>query len=162
MKKMMTKHFGEIEYDPARAISFPQGIPGLPEDTEYLLMSENANEDTFFWLQSLQNGDIAFTLMNVYDVIPTYDPKVDEEQLVDLGEIGDNNLEIYNIVVIPEYVRHMRVNLKAPVVINSVAGLGKQVICTNEDYPIRYMIFEELERARKEKAAMRANAGTDT
>ena len=149
MQKLMTRHFGEIEYDPARVIEFPAGIPGFPDDKRFLFMSENEDEDTFFWLQSIDNGNVAFTLMNVYEILPDYDPQVEEDELFALGEVSGTPLEIYNIVVIPEYVRHMRVNLKAPIVINMETGLGRQVVCTNDDYQIRYMIFEELERKKK-------------
>ena len=161
MPKFVTRHFGEIEYEEARVLNFPQGIPGFPDCHRYLLMSENEDGDTFFWLQSLENGDVAFTLMNVYKTLPNYDPQVEEEELSELGIVDDTPLEIYNIVVIPDYLRQMRVNLKAPIVINSETGMGKQVICSNDDYPIRYMIFEELERARRKARAANANAGTD-
>ena len=146
MQKLVTRHFGEIEYDPNKIITFPQGIPGFPTNKQFLLMSEDDEEDTFFWLQSVDDGEVAFTLMNVYKVLPDYDPKVDQDELKELGEL--TSLDIYNIVVIPEYVRQMRVNLKAPIVINTEAGLGMQVVCINDEYPIRFMIFEELERVR--------------
>jgi len=100
----------------------------------------------FFWLQSLDNGEVAFTLMDVYKVLPTYDPQIDDYESEELGTVEENSLEIYNIVVIPEDAKQMRVNLKAPIVINSATGIGRQVICVNEDYQIRYMIFEELEK----------------
>ncbi|MCL2386789.1 MAG: flagellar assembly protein FliW [Defluviitaleaceae bacterium] len=152
MKKFNTKHFGEINYDPERVIHFPEGIPGFPESKNYLLMSENEDEDMFFWLQSVDDGDVAFTLMDVYKVLLDYDPQVEEDDIFELGKIENTPLLIYNIVVIPDYTRNMRVNLRAPVVINLGTGLGKQVICNNEDYPIRFMIFEEMERARKKLA----------
>ena len=158
MQKLTTRHFGEIEYDPTRIITFPHGIPGFPDSTRYLLMSENDDEDMFYWLQSVDNGDVAFTLMDVYKVLPEYDPHVDEEEFAELGDVTGDALEIYNIVVIPDYVRHMRVNLRAPVVINNETGLGKQVICTNDDYPIRFMIFEEMERRRKKAAYVSTDA----
>jgi len=160
VNKMTTRHFGEIEYDPANTIVFPQGIPGFHDNKNFLLMSEDPDEDMLFWLQSLDDGDVAFTLMNVYSILPDYDPQVDQEEIEELGALSDSSLDIYNIVTIPEYTRHMRVNLKAPVVINRDTGLGKQVICTNEEYPIRFMIFEELERAGK-LLAMEKNAGSD-
>lgn len=150
MQKFSTRHFGEIDYDPARTITFQQGLPGFPDCKKFLLMSEDEKEDTFFWLQSLDDGDVAFTLMNVYEYLPEYDPKVDEEELEDLGELEGRVLDIYNIAVIPDYARSMRVNLKAPVVINEAAGLGKQVVCANDEYPIRFMLFEEMERAGKQ------------
>ena len=150
MQKLTTFHFGEIEYDEKKIISFPNGLPGFPDDRRFLLMSEDEDEDMFFWLQSVDNGDVAFTLMNVYSVLPNYDPLVDEEEMKELGDITDSPLEIYNIAVIPEDAKQMRVNLMAPVVINMEAGLGRQVVCTNDDYPIRYYIFEELEKFRRE------------
>ena len=150
MQKLTTYHFGEIEYDEQKIINFPHGIPGFPDDKRFLFMSENEDEDMFFWLQSVDNGDVAFTLMNVYGVLPNYDPHVDEEEMKELGDITDRPLEIYNIAVIPEDAKQMRVNLMAPVVINMEAGLGRQVVCTNDDYPIRYYIFEELEKFRLE------------
>jgi len=152
VKTFETKNFGEIKYEQERVLTFPEGIPGFPDSRHYLLMSESENEDMFFWLQSLDDGDVAFTLMDVYKILPDYDPNVEEEQLYELGEITDTPLLVYNIVVIPDYVRHMRVNLRAPVVINPSTGIGKQVICNNDDYSIRFMIFEELEKAKKKKA----------
>ena len=146
MPKLLTRYFGEIEYDESRIINFPQGLPGFPDDKRFLFMSENDDEDTFFWLQSVDNGQAAFTLMNVYNVLPEYDPRVDEEEMAELGEIQGRALEIYNIVVIPDDVKEMRVNLMAPVVINMQAGIGKQILCTNDDYQIRYMIFDDLKR----------------
>lgn len=149
MQKLSTFHFGEIEFDEEKIIKFPWGLPGFPDDTRFLLMSEKDDEDMFFWLQSADNGDVAFTLMNVYGVLPDYDPRVGQEALDELGEMAEGPLEIYNIAVIPEDVRQMRVNLKAPVVINADAGLGAQVVCENEEYPIRYHIFEQLEKYRE-------------
>ncbi|MCL1878421.1 MAG: flagellar assembly protein FliW [Defluviitaleaceae bacterium] len=161
MKKMQTKHFGEISYEPEKVLHFPEGLPGFPDDKHFMLMSENEDEELFFWLQSIDNGDVAFTLMDVYKVLPDYDPKVEEEEIAALGEIDDTPLLIYNIVVIPDYVRHMRVNLLAPVVINLNTGFGKQIVCANSNYSIRFMIFEELERAKKKLAADKADAGTN-
>lgn len=146
MTKFMTKHFGEIEYEESKVIKFPEGLPGFPDSKRFLLMSENESEEMFYWLQSLDDGDVAFTLMDVYQVLKGYDPVVEKDEMGDLGDLSGSPLEIYNIVVIPEDAKQMRVNLKAPIVINMDAGVGKQVICNNEDYKIRFHIFEELEK----------------
>jgi flagellar assembly factor FliW len=148
MKTFETRHFGEITYDPEQTLSFPGGLPGFPDSTTYLLMSEDESEDTFFWLQSLDEGNVAFTLMDVYKALPDYNPMVGEDELEELGGVSGTPLEIYNIAVIPDDAKQMRVNLKAPVVINIESGLGKQVICENDDYPIRYYIFEEFQKSK--------------
>jgi flagellar assembly factor FliW len=146
VETIFTKHFGDLTYDPAEALDFPVGLPGYPDDRRFLLMEMEDTRETFFWLQSLDDGEVSFPLMDVYRVIPDYDPHVDPEELSDLGDIAEAALEIYNIAVIPEEVEQLRVNLRAPVVINRATRMGKQIICANEEYSIRHMIMEELKK----------------
>ncbi|MCL2499868.1 MAG: flagellar assembly protein FliW [Defluviitaleaceae bacterium] len=153
MQVVETKHFGKLEYDPAEALTFPSGLPGYPEDKRFLLLDMEETNNTFFWLQSLDDGDVCFPMMDVYKAIPDYDPCVDPEELNDLGPIKGATLEIYNITVIPEEVAQTRVNLRAPVIINRAAHIGKQVICANEDYSIRYYVMEDLKRINTQEVA---------
>ncbi len=144
--RFKTKYFGEIEYDETKVVTFPSGLPGFPDSRNFILMAESEPPDLFYWMQCVDDGDVAFTLMDVYRVISDYDPVVGPEEIAELGELSES-LEIYNIVVVPEDPKEMRVNLKAPVVINSITGLAKQVILENENYPLRYMIIKEMEKA---------------
>lgn len=148
--RLFTKHFGEIEYDPERIITFPHGLPGFPDTQQFLLLEGSTPNDLFYWLQCIDDGDIAFTLIDLYQVMPDYNPLVEPEEVKELGDITDSSLEIYNIAVIPEEVKQMRVNLKAPIVINPKTMRGKQVIVSNDEYNIRHYIFEELEKKNAE------------
>ena len=147
MLQFETKYFGLIEYDPERIIYFDEGLPGFPGSKRFLFMSETPDEKVFFWLQSLDEFDVAFTLMDLYTVIPDYSPVVEEEEMIGLCDSDDDVLDIYNIVVIPEDVRQMRTNLRAPIVINMKKGVGKQVVCADDSYPIRHMLFDQAESA---------------
>ena len=44
------------------------------------------------------------------------------------------------IVIIPEKIDEIRVNLKAPILINIEKKLGKQIILDNDNLPIRYYL----------------------
>ena len=160
-----TKHFGEIDYDENTIITFEEGMPGF-DDTQFLLLADNPN-DLFCWLQSVEDGDLAFVLMDVKQVMPEYDPQIEPEMLESLtddaaggsgaarrsgatkGPGAKNSkasaFSYYNIAVVPDDLQKMRVNLKAPVVINTVARKGKQVIASNEDYSLRHYIFDEID-----------------
>jgi flagellar assembly factor FliW len=146
--RLDTKYFGEIDYDVSKVITFPSGLPGFPDARRFILMSESDPPDLFYWLQCVDDGDVVFTLMDVYRVMADYDPVVEPDELAELGDLSESPLEIYNIVVVPEDPKEMRVNLKAPVVINSITGLAKQVILENDNYPLRYMIIKEMEKAK--------------
>lgn len=147
MAIIITKNFGPVEYDAEQVIHFPMGLPGYPDDLNFLMLDMEETSDTFFWLQSLDDGEVCFPLMNVYKARPDYDPIVNMEELADLGEIGGQSLEIYNIAVIPGDISQTRVNLRAPVIFNRDTRRAKQVICTNEDYAVRHLIMDELRAA---------------
>jgi len=146
--KLRTKHFGEIDYDSQLVIHFDEGLPGFPDHKRYVILLENAREDTFCWLQSVDDGQLAFALINIYNVKPDYNPLVTTEEVESLGTLGENNLLIYNVVVIPDDIKQMRANLRAPIVINPTTKKGKQVILDNEEYQLKYRIFDEVEKNR--------------
>ncbi len=138
--KLQTKSFGEIEINDNEIVHFESGMPGFEDKTRFTLISDSDNR-SFCWLQSLDDTNLAFALLDVGSVMPEYNPKIDSTQLSDIGNI-DNNLLIYNVVVIPEKADEMSVNLVAPIVINKDSKKGKQVIVNNEDYGVKHYIFK--------------------
>jgi len=152
--KLRTKHFGEIDYDSSLVINFDDGLPGFPDHKRFVMLLENAREDTFCWLQSVEDGQLAFALINIYNIKPDYNPLVNTEEVASLGNLGENNLLIYNVVVIPDDIKQMRANLRAPIVINPATKKGKQVILDNEDYQLKYKIFDEVEKNKAYEAMM--------
>ena len=149
--RMQTKHFGEIEYEPSLAFEFPDGLPGFAQRKKYVVLIEDEEQDTFCWLQSIEDGDLAFALINIYNVLPDYNPMVEKEDIAVLGDLGVNNLLVFNILVIPEDIREMRANLRAPIILNPNTRKGMQVVLTNEEYDLKYKIFDELNDAQKDK-----------
>jgi flagellar assembly factor FliW len=137
--QLNTKHFGLIEYQEDEIIIFPEGILGLGMGQRYLLISE-APDDLFCWLQSVDNEDLALVLVDIMQLKPDYNPTIDKDVL---KEMGESHLR-YNIAVVPEDVQQMRVNLKAPILINKELCIGRQVISSNEEYGVRHYIFEEI------------------
>jgi len=142
--KLLTKHFGEIDYDTNLAIDFPEGLPGFPDRKRFIVLVESDQDDTFCWLQSVDDGDMALALINIYNVMPDYNPMVELDEIETLGGLDANDLMIYNVVVIPDDIKRMRANLRAPIVINPVTRKGKQVILKNDEYDTRFRIFEPL------------------
>lgn len=140
-----TKNFGEIETDDNNIFTFDCGIPGFEKLKKFTII-KNDTDSPFSWLQSLEEPEISFIIMDVYNIFPNYDPLVYDDDLKSLGKIENNNLIIYNIVVIPPIISQMSVNLKAPIVINAETKKGKQIITKNEDYPIKYYFYEKLKK----------------
>lgn len=151
--KFETRHFGEIDIDETKIIRFNEGLPGFPDDLEFVLLEgsnelEEEDSSPFLWLQSVSDGNTAFILMDVFSVIPDYSPSINPSDIEELGVYNESTKEdflIYNIVVLPEDVKKMSVNLVAPVVINQIVKKGKQVIANNADYNVRHFLFENVD-----------------
>lgn len=148
--KVTTKVFGEITIDDDKIITFPQGIVGFPELTQFALIhdSEKGNE-TIHWLQSLQETAFAMPVMDPLLVCPDYNPEVDDELLKKLGDLTPEEMLVLVTVTVPKDLTKMSVNLKGPIVINSAERKAIQVIVEGEGYQVKYPIYEILNANKK-------------
>ena len=144
--KIKTRFFGEIDVDDNKVINFKSGLPGFENFKKFLFMYDDDENSPFCFLQSIEDIDIVFTLFDVVRFLPDYNPVTDEENLQELQEISEDSLMIYCIATIPQDIKEMTINLKAPIVINLKNNNAKQVICNNEEYPIKYYIYKELKK----------------
>src|SRR6185295_7181281 len=81
--RFRTARFGEIEFAEDVIITFPDGVLGFPGDRRYLLLEHDAEGSPFKWLQSLDNPDLAFIVVDPAIVDTNYGFDLD----VDLARI---------------------------------------------------------------------------
>ncbi len=144
--KLDTRHFGMLEIEEDKIIEFIGGVPGF-SGTRYVLMQNKDDETSpFTWLQSTTDGDIALLLLNPFILYPDYAPEIKDEYIEGLEHKNQDDLVVYNVVVLPEDVSQMTVNLKAPILINANKKKGMQVIAENVDYDIRHYLYEDIKR----------------
>ena len=91
--KLSTKHFGEIEIDEKNILDFTDGLPGFPDDRQFILIE---NEEPFCWLQSITDGELAFILVDAFKVLPDYNPQVDKTEFVEFDGVGAGGEEERN------------------------------------------------------------------
>lgn len=148
--KAATILFGEIEIDESKIITFEDGIIGFPDMKKFTLIFDEEKEGrpSISWLQSMDEPEIAFPVMDPLFVCETYNPSVEEELLKNLGTIKEDNLYVLVTVTVPQNIKELAVNLKAPIVINTDTRKASQII-VEDDLPVRYRIYEILEEAKK-------------
>ncbi|MDN5316903.1 MAG: flagellar assembly factor FliW [Thermoanaerobacterium sp.] len=141
-----TKNFGLVSYNEEDVLHFDDGIPGFEGLKSFILLS--VDEYTpFKWLQSLDDTDIAFVIIDPKVVVKDYKVEIDED-IAKLLEIKDiNHALVYAIVVIPDEIEKMTANLKAPIIINAENNKGMQILLDNDDYMIKHPILKELKNA---------------
>ena len=150
--RVTTRLFGEIDIAEEKIIYFEHGMVGFPDMKRFTLIydSEKQGVPTISWLQSMDEPDVAFPVMDPLLVCAEYNPSVDDELLKPLGEVTEDNLYVLVTVTVPKDIANMAINLKAPIVVNTDTLKASQII-VDDDLPVKYKIYEML-KAAKEKA----------
>lgn len=149
--------FGTSETHEEKIINFPAGLPGFEELHRFIII-EASNTKPIYWLQSVEDKDIALPVIISFAVLNDYNINIRENELDDLCVESKNDLLVLNVVVIPEDMTKMTVNLAAPVVINAKRGIGKQIIIDATELPLRYPIYDAIRQSLKGGSK---DAGTD-
>lgn len=150
--KAVTRVFGEIDIEEEKIIYFEQGIIGFPDLQKFTLIydEEKKGKGAISWLQSMDEPELAIPVMDPLLICPDYNPNVEDELLKPLGELTEDNLFVLVTVTVPQDIKEVAVNLKAPLVINADTRKASQII-VEDDYPVKYKIYEYI-KDRKEKA----------
>lgn len=156
--KLTTSRFGEIEVDAEAIITLTQPIIGFQEFRRFVLLP-GPSESGVEWLQSVENGDLAFLVMDPRQVISGYEVTLGRHELTELAVADTSELSIYTLVVVPDDPRKVRTNLKAPILINPKHRLGKQTVLDRSDYPIQYYLAQS--RPTSDSPEEVTNARTD-
>ena len=141
--KIKTRDFGEIAVKEEDIIYFTCGMYGFEDYKKYIILKDDPEDDVLF-LQSLDNMELSFVLIDPYAIFNDYNPVLTEEDLHELNTSKEDELKYLVIAIIKEDVRQSVVNLKSPVAINPKLKTAKQVILQNS-YPLRYSIISTEE-----------------
>ena len=149
-----TRFFGEVDIEDEKILTFDNGIMGFEDMKRWTLIYdiEKGSEGPISWFQSLDMSELALPVINPYTVTAVYEPVVEDELLKPLGEFKDEELVTLLTITIPsEDPSKTTANFRAPILINPVNRKGIQVIVNNEDYPIKFSIYESVQKMKAEK-----------
>ncbi len=153
MEKIKTRAYGEIEVPDNSAIHFKRGIMGFEDHEDYYLL-EMKDLENFYWLQSKDDSELAFIVIDPRVFVHDYKLDIDENdwEMLELTNAADAiDLVIANV---PEDPAQMSLNLLGPVVINAQKKIALQGISNNSEYGTRHMVFQNQEE--EEKVAQKA------
>ena len=143
-----TVRFGLVDIDEKKLILFESGIPGLEEYRKYALLQFEESYP-IIWLQSVDNGGICLPVLDTFAVLTSYVFDIDDEDVRELSLGGPEELHVVSVLVIPDDIQQMTVNLAAPIIINTATGKAKQIMLSGGDYNVRVPIFPDICRIVK-------------
>ncbi|MES0490358.1 MAG: flagellar assembly protein FliW [Leptospirales bacterium] len=141
--KIETKAYGDIEITEDDVIRFPNGIPAFEDYTRFIVLSDE-EQSPFHWLQSIDDPNLAFLIMDPGILMPEYQPEVLAHEVKTLfGDTNYENLNLWCILTIPKsHPENMTINLQGPVLISLEKKLGGQFISNDDSHQVRTPVLE--------------------
>ncbi len=134
MNSIQTVQFGEITVDPEKVILFPRGLPGFESATRFTLCHEEGSNGIVHFLQSVDDGDLAFSVGEPSQFGIHYQFTLSDEELAEL-ELSDDmdNLLVLILLYRDEPVADchelaVRGAITSPLVINVKTRKGLQKV----------------------------------
>lgn len=134
-----TERFGALTVAPEKVIHFVKGIPGFERQKRYILIDHDS-QGLFKWLQAVDDPALAFLLVDPAVYMPGYAVPLREAELGSIGARDKNGLLILVMVTVNRTERQISLNLKGPLLFNSVSMKAVQHIIDRDDYPASYAI----------------------
>jgi len=138
-----TVRFGLVDVDDKKLIAFDEGIPGLEEYRGYALLQFEESYP-IIWLQSVDDGGICLPVLDTFAVLEGYVFDIGDADVKELELGGPEELHVVSVLVIPDDIQRMTVNLAAPIIINTATGKAKQIMLSGGDYNVRAPIFPDI------------------
>lgn len=124
---MIETRFGQIDIDPQTVLEFPQGLPGFEQYTRYKLLHEDKPNPQVMWLQSLDDADLVFSVIEADRLGLNYQIVLSDEEVAMLQLAAPEDAVLLLILSRPEDgSAPVAANTRAPLVLNPVARKGLQ------------------------------------
>ncbi|MBI5088967.1 MAG: flagellar assembly protein FliW [Actinobacteria bacterium] len=154
-----TRRFGTLEIDEESTFALTSGIPGFPDMRHVALFAAGAvpghdgsDEPAMYWMQDVDNGDLAFLCLVPWVAFPEYDIEFDERSL---GISDDADIRVLSLVTThrEDGAAHLTANLRAPLVVDARSRRLQQVILPDSRWPIRAPFAELVTSSSNEQAS---------
>ena len=125
---------GSVDIDESKILTFPGGLLGFP-DIERFALVDAGDGDTYFWLQSVDDPQLAFLAAVPWAFFPGYEPVLSDADQEALGLASAEDATLFCLLTITEDA--VTANLLGPLVVNSRTREGRQVVLGDSEYSTR-------------------------
>ena len=132
--EIQSTRFGTLSVDDDRIITFPNGLLGFPSYSRYALI-QTGQENYFFWLQAVDEPNLAFVVTDPTIFFKDYDVPVREETAQELQLADPHFLQVF--VICNKVGDWLTGNLLGPLVVNAQNRLAQQVVLTEKKWTTR-------------------------
>ena len=137
-----TTRFGRLSVEDERIITFPNGLLGFPDHTRFALI-QTGEENYFFWLQSVDEPNLAFVVADPSIFFKGYEVPLRDETRQELRMADEEGAESFlQVFVICNKVGDwLTGNLLGPIVVNAQNRLAQHVELTEKKWTTRQTLM---------------------
>jgi flagellar assembly factor FliW len=137
--EIQSTRFGPLTVEPDRIITFSRGLLGFPRFTRYAMIQ--AGEDNyFFWLQCVDDPNLAFVITDPGIFFKSYDVPLKEEAQQELALTDPSAVQIF--VICNKVGEWLTGNLLGPIVINGANRQAQQIVLTEKKWTTRQPLLQ--------------------
>lgn len=135
---IQTMRFGPIEVDDGKLMTFPDGLLGFPKHHRFALL-QTSPDPALFWLQSVEDPDLAFVVCDPLPFVPDYQVPIRREELETIGlhDAGDSQV----LVIVNKVNGVLTGNLLGPLVVNAQTLTARQLVLSDKRYSTRHRLL---------------------
>ena len=143
--KITTKYHGEMEFEKKDIWYFANGIPGFPNEQQFILYPLADNE-MFSILQSVASQAVAFVVTSPFAFFPDYDFTLEDSVVSSLKLESSNDVLPLVILTLGESLISSTANLQAPLIFNMKNKQAKQVILHNTFFHTKHPLKQKVKQ----------------
>lgn len=137
--QVRTTRFGLVEIAEDRVIRFPKGLLGFPGKERFCLL-QPGDDALFFWLQSIDEPELAFVVTDPTLFYQDYSVPIRKEQMSQLGLEKLEDAQVF--VIVNKIGQQLTGNLQGPLVINTLEKVGEQLVLADKAWTTRHPLME--------------------
>lgn len=139
-----TKNGMIVQVDEKQIIDLPAGLFGFEKLSKYALL--DCEYKPFFWMQSLDDKDLAFLIVDPFLFFSDYEIDADDQTLATIELNKPEDVKIMTIVTVPSDGSPVTVNLQGPLVINKQNNKCMQIILSDSRWQTKHNLLDEIKK----------------
>ena len=143
--EIKTKAMGLVEIQDKQIIELVDGFYGFEEFHKYALL--DSGKEPFFWVQSLDDENLAFIVIDPFLFRPDYELDIDDALLKPIQAESPKDLLVFALVTIPPAGKPVTANLQGPLIINKKNKKAMQAVMSDGKWKTKHDIIAELHAA---------------
>lgn len=140
--RVETARFGVLDIHPDTLFNFPMGLLGFSRHKKFVVL-DHREDSPFKWLQSVEDGELAFIISDPLFFKPDYHINVRRGEISVLAPETAEDLVVSVIMTVPEDPKLLSANLMAPLVFNMANRRAMQLVLHDQRYPVRFRVLPE-------------------